>query len=475
MKKLRKISVATVAALSFGAVGANGLSGLLEGMFTNVTAPDVVSNQMRGAITGGSVYVRSPMSNIQVMSLDPPRLSAGCGGIDLYLGSFSFITAEKLTQFIRSVAQNAAPLAFKMAIDASFPQLGGVLDKFQHMAQMMNDSQRNSCQLSKGLLDGSKNPEEIFNNLSKSLSGGVASVRGWVSDFTEALTSDQSSPSKNIARARSVTTSDGRRAVPNLGNITWNALNSRKQNGLQYAIADDPFMGQQLILSMLGTQVNKEATSDSAEPRSVSFPPQRVRLKDLFRPATGRSGIKEVPIWSCSTDPSDCLSPSTSVMSTSGVEGFVRLKMYGSETASTALPGSIIHKMANCTSGACSLSSSQLQFLNSLGKVPAVGLMVRSQSVPSAIGIIAPNLLDMMTDELSVLYGRSVLNMALSAYSDTDLPKPEGFYETIKQMMADIDEVERSTRANVEQINKIAAFIDNAIRTNGSVLRYRAR
>ena len=91
MKALHKLTVTAVAAMAISSASAAGLSGVLDGMFTNVTAPDVVSNQFRGTISGGGVYVRAPISNLQVMSLDPPRLSIGCGGIDLYLGSFSFI------------------------------------------------------------------------------------------------------------------------------------------------------------------------------------------------------------------------------------------------------------------------------------------------------------------------------------------------------------------------------------------------
>lgn len=473
MKSIRPTVMAAAAAFCVANAGATGMNTVLDGMFSNVSAPDVVSTQLRGTISGGGAYVRSPITGIQVFSLDPPRLSAGCGGIDLYLGSFSYITAEKLTQFIRNVAQNAAPLAFKMALDSMFPQLGGVLDKFQHIAQMMNDSQRNSCQLAKGLIDGSKNADELYNNMGKAISGGVATVKGWMTDFTETITSGQDNPSKNLARARSETTSDGRKSIPNLGNITWNALQSRKLSQTTYKITDDPMMGQQIILSLLGTQVNKEGASEAAEPTSTSYPPQRLRLKDLFRPATGLTGLKEVPIWSCASQTAECLTPTAATFTTGGVEGYVRKFMYGSETASSPLNGSIVYKLVNCTSGNCALSTTQLGFLNSLGKIQAVSMLIRSQNVPTVIGIISPTLVDMMTDELSVLYGRSLIALAQGVYAGSDLSKPEAFHETMRQMMADVDEVDARTRDNIVKIQQIAAFIDTSVRTNGAALRYR--
>lgn len=473
MKSLQRIGLTVIAAAAITTASAGGLSSVLDGMFANVTAPDVVSNQFRGAITGGSVYVRSPMSNIQLTAIDPPRLSVGCGGIDLYLGSFSFITADKLTQFIRNVAQNAAPLAFKMALDASFPQLGGVLDKFQHMAQMMNDSQRNSCQLAHGIMDGAKNPEEVYNNMTKMVSDGISTVKGWSSDFTEAFTSDQTEGSTNVSKARQTKNADGTQVVAKLGNVTWNALNVRKNAGYVNAITDDPQMAQQVLMSMIGTQVNKEGSSNTAEPVSKSFPPMKVRLKDIFRPPTGQSGAKEIPIWSCDGDSQDCLSPKPSTFQSPGIEGYVRKKMFGSETGGTALPGSIIFKMTNCTSGNCGMDSGQLAFLNAVGRIPAVGMMMRAQGTPAVIGMIAPSLVDAMVDEISVVYGRAVLDVAISSYSNTELPRPDQYDETIKSMMEDLNAAEQATKTQIAQLNVMATYIDSAIRANGAILRYR--
>jgi conjugative transfer pilus assembly protein TraH len=475
MNTAHKLTCLALGTLSLCTANAGGLNSVLDGMFSNVTAPNVVSNQFRGAISGGGVYVRAPLSNIQVLALDPPRLSSGCGGIDLYLGAFSFITADKLTQFIRNTAQNAAPLAFKMALDANFPQLGGVLDKFQTMSQTMNDSQRNSCQLAHGIADGSKDFDGTMKSLNQAVTDGVAAVSGWTDDFTKAFTDDQASPSTNLARARQTKNTDGTQVISKLGNVTWNALNVRKSSGYVYAITDDPVMAQQVLLSLLGTVVSREGASDAAAPINKSFAPMRLRLKDLFSPVTGTSGKKEVPIWSCQGDVADCLSPVASTFETSGIEGYVRNKMFGSETATDALPGSIVYNMVNCTTANCGMTTVQLTFLNAIGKVPAVGLMMRAQNAPGLIGHIAPDLIDSMVDQISILYGRSILDVAVTSYSGTDLPQPEGYSVTLKNLMDDLAEVERAGKVNLSRMNTMTQFIDSAIRANGSILRYRAR
>lgn len=474
MKTIHKLSAAALAALAIGSAGAGGLSGVLDGMFSNVTAPDVVSNQFRGTISGGGMYVRSPISSIQVMSIDPPRLSVGCGGIDLYLGSFSFITADKLTQFIRNVAQNAAPLAFKMALDASFPQLGGVLDKFQNMAQMMNDSQRNSCQLAHGLMDGAKNPEEVMGRLNKTVSDGLKTVKGWATDFTDAITSDQANPSIGMKQAVAAKNPDGTQVISRTGNVTWNALNVRKNSGFIFAITDEKGMAQQVLMSLIGTEVNQGGTSDTDEPVHKPFI-SRLRLKSLFRPQPGVTGVNEIPIWSCQGDIADCLYPTEGTFQTTGIEGYVRKRMLGSETATAALPGSIVYNISNCSSNNCGLTGDQLGYLNVLGKIPAVGMMMHAQQAPTVISMIAPELIDAMVDEISVLYGQSVLDTAITSYSNTDLPKPDNFDNTVRLMIEDIRDAEKATKGNLGRLHTMAAYIDSAIRANGAVLRYRPR
>ena len=473
MKKLRTISTALVAATTISYASAAGMSGVLDGMFANVTAPDVTSSQFRGSISGGGMYIRSPISNLQVFALDPPRLSTGCGGIDLYLGAFSYITAEKLTQFIRSVAQNAAPLAFKMAIDATFPQLGGVLDKFQAIAQKMNDSQTNSCTLAHGIMDGAKNPSEVFTKLEATVTAGFDSITGIVGDFTEALTSNQTQGSKNVEDARKATNADGSPVVSDLGNRTWNALNARKNSGYIFSITDDPVMAQQVVMSLIGTSVGKGGNDASAPPLYEPYPAP-LRLKSLFEPSIGSGGAKEVPILSCNGDTA-CLVPTQGVFATTGIDGFVRRKMFGSDTATSAEAGSIVYNMATCSSDKCGLTASQLQFLNSIGKIPVVGLLTHAQSSPQIITQIAPELIGAMVNEISVVYGQSVLDAAISSYSKTSITKPTGYDDAIKNMLIDLRDVEARSKKTLATLNEVTVFIDSAIRANGSVMRYRPR
>ena len=120
MKKfaIKRSTAALAAAVLLGssASQAGPLQAQMDQVFnsmTNVTAPGVYETQRRGVLTAGSVYVRNKIVDTQIAAFAPPSWKAGCGGIDFFAGSFSFINADQFVQLLRSVASNAVGYAFK--------------------------------------------------------------------------------------------------------------------------------------------------------------------------------------------------------------------------------------------------------------------------------------------------------------------------------------------------------------------------
>lgn len=123
------------------------------GFKATTTDPGAYMAQTRGFITGGSLNVRAGYEPIQLFSISPPRIRAGCGGLDLYFGGVSFINKDQFVNMLKAIGQNALGYAFQIGLEAVCPtcleQLKSLLNRIQGWQKMMTDS----CQTAKSIVN----------------------------------------------------------------------------------------------------------------------------------------------------------------------------------------------------------------------------------------------------------------------------------------------------------------------------------
>ena len=124
------------------------------GFASNTTAPAVWQGQAAGYASGGSIYARTGVKQIQLISMSLPDINAGCGGIDAYLGAFSFINGEQLQRFTKQIMSNAAGYFFDLALQTTVPELKDAKDFIQKMASDINSMNMSSCQAAQGIVGG---------------------------------------------------------------------------------------------------------------------------------------------------------------------------------------------------------------------------------------------------------------------------------------------------------------------------------
>ena len=61
------------------------------------TSPNYFSGQQRGYYSGGSFNARWPNSTSYPVTVEMPRIKSGCGGIDVFMGGFSFMNTDYST------------------------------------------------------------------------------------------------------------------------------------------------------------------------------------------------------------------------------------------------------------------------------------------------------------------------------------------------------------------------------------------
>lgn len=165
-----------IPSISFSA----GMQTQLDQMYTdmeNYTAPGTYETARRSAYYGGRYTYKTKIFDENLVSMRLPSARGGCGGIDVFGGSFSFINSDQIVQLLRSVASNARGYAFQLAMDNMCPDCSKWMNELQTKVQALNDNLSNSCQLAQGIINDSANfaglklKEQTNASITKSLDG----------------------------------------------------------------------------------------------------------------------------------------------------------------------------------------------------------------------------------------------------------------------------------------------------------------
>lgn len=143
-------------AVSATTATAAGMNTQMDSIFTemsNYTAPGRYETESRGVYSGGHYVMKSRIFNENLVNFQAPSASGGCGGIDVFGGSFSFVNSDQIVQLMRSVASNAQGYAFQLAMDNMCPDCMKWMNELQAKIQQLNDNLSNSCQLAQGLVN----------------------------------------------------------------------------------------------------------------------------------------------------------------------------------------------------------------------------------------------------------------------------------------------------------------------------------
>jgi len=119
------------------------------------SGPSYMNGQARGYLSAGSMSARWPVSqNNNLLSSAPPKLSAGCGGIDFYAGSLSFLKADMIVKKLQNVLQNSAGVAFQMALDTLCPKCATIMSNMEDLSNKLNAMSMDDCSTAKGVMTG---------------------------------------------------------------------------------------------------------------------------------------------------------------------------------------------------------------------------------------------------------------------------------------------------------------------------------
>jgi hypothetical protein len=114
-------------------------------VYTTTPVTTFDGRYMQGVV-GASFHARNPnLFDRQIYSVQLPEWNAGCGGIDIFSGSFSLITKDEIVQIARGIAQGAPGYFFNLAIDSVCPSCGANMKELSDRLNSYNAMASDSC------------------------------------------------------------------------------------------------------------------------------------------------------------------------------------------------------------------------------------------------------------------------------------------------------------------------------------------
>ncbi len=270
------------------------------GAVGNVTEPGAFRGQTRNLFTGGSMVMRVPQRNYQLFSATGPSFKAGCGGIDLFGGAFSFINSEQLVAMLQNIGSVAVTQAFMLALDSISPEIGKTLKELQNWAQKFNSMSVNSCEAGSALAYG------MFGKLNEAKSHACRSIKngsGATPDYAKGwFDCNSQGPGTTVAGAKDADPAT-KAMLFTEGNVMWRAL--KNINGIDDAT-------RMMLMSFSGTYIlKKTGTGSDEKPNFESRRPTLTQVGQLVNGlgAQNADGDITLTIYSCGTDTTDCMDP----------------------------------------------------------------------------------------------------------------------------------------------------------------------
>lgn len=262
------------------------------GAIGNYTAPGAFRGQTYNTYTGGSLMMRSPNKVYQLAAIQFPSAKAGCGGIDVFGGSFSHISAEEFKNMLRNITAALPGIAFQLALESVSPLLGGLTKWAKGLETWINNARMNSCETAKALVSTAA---ESIGYSSQESCADLAMEMGLESDRDAARRRCATDRASILSSARSSTDANVRNKAPFAGNLTWKAL--------QHASATLSDAERELIMSMVGTIIYHPEES-GRDPDPIA--PTLTSISQLLYGQAAASGNQVVQHLLRCNDYTDC-------------------------------------------------------------------------------------------------------------------------------------------------------------------------
>jgi len=147
LKSVKLVALIMFLGISLSASHATGwaLGDVFKNLHTNTTAPGNFQDASAGYYSGGGMAVRTKNTAINPLSITPPSLSTGCGGIDVYLGSFSMISGGEIVNVANNIGTDVVAYGFHLGLKTYAPQIEQTLTTLRDLSMSLTQHGIGQC------------------------------------------------------------------------------------------------------------------------------------------------------------------------------------------------------------------------------------------------------------------------------------------------------------------------------------------
>lgn len=278
------------------------------GFSDNTTAPNAYAGQEAGYYSGGSLFARDSVRDVQIAQVQLPSFRSGCGGIDLFTGGFSFVNSQQLIDLMNNIINNSLGYAFNLAIESTTPEIANVMKYMNTLANTINNANINSCETAAGLV-GTVWPKT--HEAQQQVCQDIGSSEGLFTDWAAARQGCSSGGNMTQILNGAKNNADYQNMLLVSGNVAWKAL---QKNAF---LSSDSELAE-LLMSLSGTLILQGGGSDDSSHQFkvlASLAADNQLLKALLH-----GGMAKVYVCD-TTDSEGCLNPTIKTLNISPNSG----------------------------------------------------------------------------------------------------------------------------------------------------------
>ena len=155
----RKILTVTVIAALMAVLPGSGLfNGTADANWvddwvsaTSGGGPMYFEGQKRGFYSGGGFSARWGSTVDPLVTITAPKMKGGCGGIDMFLGGFSFMDFNYLVDKLQKILASVPAVAFDLALNVLCEPCSKAIKSFEAITDSLNALQLDDCKAARGV------------------------------------------------------------------------------------------------------------------------------------------------------------------------------------------------------------------------------------------------------------------------------------------------------------------------------------